>query len=94
MAWSASPQATALRITAELEDLRKGLVVWDKDYEGRTDDTNLFAMQSSIAAAVSDSLKVAILAEEQRALDEFPTTQPQGVRGVRGGALSVGPGQP
>ena len=63
-----------LRITAELEDLNKGLVVWDKDYEGRTDDTNLFAMQSGIAAAVSDSLKVAILAEEQRALDEFPTT--------------------
>ncbi len=64
----------SLRITAELEDLRKGLVVWDKNYEGRTDDTNLFAMQSSIAAAVSDSLKVAILAEEQRALDEFPTS--------------------
>ncbi|HEY8327520.1 MAG TPA: winged helix-turn-helix domain-containing protein [Rhodanobacter sp.] len=63
----------ALRITAELEDLNKGLVVWDKDYQGRTDDTNLFAMQSAIAAAVSDSLEVAILAEEQRALDEFPT---------------------
>jgi DNA-binding winged helix-turn-helix (wHTH) protein/TolB-like protein len=64
----------SLRITAELEDLRKGLMVWDKNYEGRTDNTNLFAMQSSIAAAVSDSLKVAILAEEQRALDEFPTS--------------------
>jgi TolB-like protein/Tfp pilus assembly protein PilF len=62
-----------LRITAELEDLNKGLVVWDKDYDGRTNDTNLFAMQSGIAAAVSESLKVAILAEEQRALDEFPT---------------------
>lgn len=62
-----------LRITAALEDLNKGRVVWDKDYEGRTDDTNLFAMQSAIAAAVSDSLKVAILAEERRALDEFPT---------------------
>ena len=64
----------AVRITAELEDLNKGLVVWDKDYEGRTDNTNLFAMQSGIAAAVSDSLKVAIPADEQRALDEFPTT--------------------
>ncbi|MES1263572.1 MAG: winged helix-turn-helix domain-containing protein, partial [Peristeroidobacter soli] len=64
----------SLRITAELEDLRKGVVVWDKNYEGRTDDTNLFEMQSSIAAAVSDSLKVAILAEERRALDEFPTS--------------------
>ena len=66
--------ANSLRITAELEDLRNGRTVWDKNYEGRTDDTNLFAMQSSIAAAVSDSLKVAILSEEQRALDEFPTS--------------------
>ena len=64
----------ALRITAELEDLNKGVLVWDKDYEGRTDDTNLFAMQSGIAAAVSDSLKVAILADERRALGELPTT--------------------
>jgi DNA-binding winged helix-turn-helix (wHTH) protein/TolB-like protein/Tfp pilus assembly protein PilF len=63
----------ALRITAELEDLNKGLVIWDKDYEGRTDSANLFAMQSGIAAEVSDSLKVAILADELRALGEFPT---------------------
>jgi DNA-binding winged helix-turn-helix (wHTH) protein/TolB-like protein/tetratricopeptide (TPR) repeat protein len=63
----------ALRITAELEDLNQGRLVWDEDYEGRTDDTNLFAMQSQIAAAVSDSLKVAILDEERRALGEFPT---------------------
>jgi DNA-binding winged helix-turn-helix (wHTH) protein/TolB-like protein/Tfp pilus assembly protein PilF len=62
-----------LRITAELEDLSTDRVVWDENYAGRTDDTNLFAMQSSIAAAVSGSLKVAMLAEEQRALDEFPT---------------------
>jgi len=70
---SISP-GNSLRITAELEDLRKGLVVWDKNYEGRTDDTNLFAMQSNIAAAVSESLKVAILSEERRALEEFPTS--------------------
>ncbi len=63
-----------LRITAELEDLRKGRVVWDKNYTGRTDDTNLFEMQSNIAAAVSESLKVAILTDERQALDEFPTS--------------------
>jgi DNA-binding winged helix-turn-helix (wHTH) protein/TolB-like protein/Tfp pilus assembly protein PilF len=66
-----------LRVTVELEDLKTGLVVWDNDYEGRTDDTNLFAVQSGIAAAVSDSLQVAILAEERRALDEFPTSNLQ-----------------
>ena len=63
-----------LRVTPELEDLNNGRVVWDKDYAGRTDDANIFAMQSGIATAVSDSLKVAILSEEWRALDEFPTT--------------------
>jgi DNA-binding winged helix-turn-helix (wHTH) protein/TolB-like protein/lipopolysaccharide biosynthesis regulator YciM len=63
-----------LRITAELEDLRRGHVVWDQEFTTRTDDTNLFATQSNIAAAVSDSLRVAVLADEQRALDEFPTS--------------------
>ena len=64
----------ALRVTAELEDLNEGRLVWDKDYEGRTDTTNLFGMQSELAAAVSNSLRVAVLADEQRALREFPTS--------------------
>ena len=63
-----------LRIAVELEDLATGRVVWHHDYTGRTDDTDLFAMQSAIAAAVSDSLKVAIRADERRALGELPTT--------------------
>jgi DNA-binding winged helix-turn-helix (wHTH) protein/TolB-like protein len=62
-----------LRITAELEDLHKGGVVWDRDYTARTDDTNLFATPSGIAAAVSQSLKVAILDDELRALGQLPT---------------------
>ena len=62
-----------LRITAELEDLHKGGVVWEHDYSGRIDDTNLFAMQAALAAAVSRSLKVAILDDERRALGELPT---------------------
>ena len=62
-----------LRITAELEDLHKGVVVWDQDYSGRTDDTNLFAIQSGIAAAVSQALKVAVLDDELRALGQLPT---------------------
>jgi DNA-binding winged helix-turn-helix (wHTH) protein/TolB-like protein len=62
-----------LRISAELEDLHKGGVVWEHDYSGRTDDTNLFAMQAAIAAAVSQSLKVVILDDERRSLGELPT---------------------
>ena len=63
-----------LHIAVELEDLGTGRVVWEHDYTGRTDDTDLFAMQSAIAAAVSDTLKVAIRADERRALGELPTT--------------------
>lgn len=69
---SVAPDKT-LRITAELEDLHKGGVVWDHDYTGRTDDTNLFAMQSDIASAVSRSLQVAVLDDELRAMGELPT---------------------
>ena len=47
--------------------------MWDHDYTGRTDDTNLFAMQSDIASAVSQSLKVAVLDDELRAMGELPT---------------------
>ncbi len=84
----------SLRITAELEDLRTGQVVWDKHYEGRTDDTNLFAMQSGIAAAVSESLKVAILGRGTAGAGRVPDHQSQGLRGVCGRALSAGPGEP
>jgi DNA-binding winged helix-turn-helix (wHTH) protein/TolB-like protein/Tfp pilus assembly protein PilF len=63
-----------LRIEAELEDLQKGGVVWEQNYGGRTDDTNLFEIQAAIARAVSQSLKVVILEEERRALGELPTT--------------------
>lgn len=62
-----------LRISAELEDLHKGGVLWEHNYSGRTDDTNLFAMQAAIAAAVSQSLKVVILDDERRSLGELPT---------------------
>jgi DNA-binding winged helix-turn-helix (wHTH) protein/TolB-like protein/Tfp pilus assembly protein PilF len=62
-----------LRISAELEDLHKGGVVWDHDYVASADDTNLFAMQAAIAAAASESLKVVILDDERRALGELPT---------------------
>jgi len=62
-----------LRVSLELEDLSTGRTVWDRDYTGRIDDADQFAMQSAIAAAVSESLKVAILADERRAIGELPT---------------------
>lgn len=67
-------QQNSIRITPELEDLTTGSLVWDDDYQGRIDDTNFFAIQSEIAASVSESLQVLILEDEQRALGELPTT--------------------
>lgn len=63
----------SVRITAELEDLGNGELLWDDDYQTRVDNTNFFAVQSEIAASVSDSLQVVVLEDEQRALAELPT---------------------
>jgi len=63
-----------VRITAELEDLGNGQLLWDDDYQTRVDNTNFFAVQSEIAASVSNSLQVVVLEDEQRALAELPTT--------------------
>jgi DNA-binding winged helix-turn-helix (wHTH) protein/TolB-like protein/Tfp pilus assembly protein PilF len=64
----------AVRITAELEDLGSGRLLWDNAYQTRIDNTNFFAVQSEIAESVSDSLQVVVLEDEQRALAELPTT--------------------
>lgn len=64
----------SIRITPELEDVGSGELLWDEDYQTRIDDTNFFAVQSEIAASVSDSLQVVVLEDEQRALGELPTT--------------------
>jgi tetratricopeptide (TPR) repeat protein len=63
----------SVRITAELEDLGNGELLWDDDYQTRVDNTNFFTVQSEIAASVSDSLQVVVLEDEQRALAELPT---------------------
>ncbi len=66
-----------LRLAVELEDLRSGRVIWERDYAGGAGDTGSFATLSAIAAAVSNALKVAILADERRALAELPTANLQ-----------------
>jgi|TARA_B100000315_G_scaffold95133_1_gene87387 TolB-like protein/Tfp pilus assembly protein PilF len=67
----ASP--SEIRITPALESLHDEVLIWDDDYESRIDDRNFFAVQAEIAAAVSNSLKIAILDDEKRALNELPT---------------------
>ncbi len=63
-----------IRIALTLEDLAAdGQVVWDETYLSRSDSTDLFGIQAQVAKSVSSSLKVAILAAEEYALDELPT---------------------
>ena len=69
VAWENLPPATPCISRLSSRSSTRALVVWDSVYDGRTDDTNLFALQSTIAAAVSDSLRVVMLARERRALD-------------------------
>lgn len=63
-----------IRVTLTLEDLAAdGQVVWDDTYLSRADSTDLFGIQAQVAKSVSSSLKVAILAAEEHALEELPT---------------------
>ncbi|MEP1448031.1 MAG: winged helix-turn-helix domain-containing protein [Paraglaciecola sp.] len=64
----------SIQITTELESLIKDDLIWNDHYRSRIDNTNFFSVQTDIAASVSDTLKVVILAKEQSALSELPTT--------------------
>ncbi len=62
-----------VRITPELDDIQNSKLIWDGNYQSRIDNTNIFEVQSKIAASVSDSLKIIILDEERKILGETPT---------------------
>ncbi|MBL4673214.1 MAG: winged helix-turn-helix domain-containing protein [Arenicella sp.] len=62
------------RVSLELEDLTSGELVWNGDYRQRANTIDQFTLRAEIAASVSESLKVAILDEERRALGDLPTT--------------------
>lgn len=70
----------SVRITPELEDLGRGVVIWDSLYEGHVDPERFFSMSSAIADAVSSSLKVIILDDERSALAELPTKDAEALR--------------
>jgi adenylate cyclase len=56
-----------LRVTVQLIDASNEEHVWSENYDRRLED--IFAVQSDIARKVSDSLKVKLLAKEERKLD-------------------------
>ena len=62
-----------LQVTSELDELSSGNLIWDDHYESRVDNTTFFSIQSKMATAVSQSLKVVILDEEKTTLGKLPT---------------------
>ncbi|WP_444998454.1 winged helix-turn-helix domain-containing protein [Aliikangiella sp. IMCC44359] len=62
-----------LQVTSELDELSSGKLIWDDHYESRVDNTTFFSIQSKMARAVSQSLKVVILDDEKTTLGELPT---------------------
>jgi TolB-like protein/Tfp pilus assembly protein PilF len=71
---SVQPQGN-VRITVSLEDLSQdGQIIWDDTYFFSPNDTDVFEVQSQIAAAVSDSLRVFVNDNERAALRTAPTS--------------------
>lgn len=66
-----------LRFMPALEELPSGRLLFNKHYPFIVDGNSFFEMSSGIAEAVSTALEVEILKEEQRALTEFPTSNPR-----------------
>ncbi len=62
-----------IRVSIELETLSTGKLVWSKDFDLQPGEKNVFSIQSNIAASVSRSLKVDVLATEQKQLAQVPT---------------------
>lgn len=61
------------RIIIELEDLRTGKLVWDRDFDIELSNTNRFSLQSDVAKQVTQALKVVMLEQEKRQLNQVPT---------------------
>jgi TolB-like protein/Tfp pilus assembly protein PilF len=61
-----------LRLSVELVETRTGRTVWAERYEREIDD--LFAIQTEIAQAITEKLKIVLSEEERRAIAKAPTT--------------------
>ncbi|WP_171022206.1 transcriptional regulator [Thalassotalea litorea] len=66
----------SIQITAEVEHLASGRLIWNGDFSVNRDQSSVFAIQNEIASAVSDALQVLLVKEEKRALAHTPTQVP------------------
>jgi DNA-binding winged helix-turn-helix (wHTH) protein/TolB-like protein/tetratricopeptide (TPR) repeat protein len=63
-----------VQITAELESVPDGDLLWDNKFVTVITDNNFFSVQSTIASSVTDTLKVYLTRADKKALQQLPTT--------------------
>ena len=80
-----------VRITAQLIDGATGDHVWAERYD--RDLTDIFAIQDEISKAIVDALKVKLLPEEKKAIEQRGTTQRRGLQALSHGPQLLGDGQ-
>jgi TolB-like protein len=62
-----------VRITAQLIDSKDGMHVWSQTYERDLSAEDLFYIQSDVARAITDKLRVTLTAEDEQRLAKVPT---------------------
>ena len=73
-----------MRITAQLIDGATGDHVWAERYD--RDLTDIFAIQDEISEAIVDALKLKLLPEEKKAIEQRGTTQCRSLQSLPDGA--------
>ncbi len=72
---SVRKQGDHVRVMAELVDASNGYRLWSQEYDRELKD--VFAIQSEIARAIADALKVTLAAETRTRLGRAATTSPE-----------------
>ena len=71
-----------VRINVQLIDARTDEHLWSEIYDRQLSAANIFSIQSEIATAIAEALRVALSPEEQDRLKAVPTGEPRRPRSV------------
>ena len=80
-----------MRITAQLVDGSSNDHVWAERYDRDLND--IFAMQDEISQAIVKALKLKLLPEEKKAIEQRGNDQPRGLQSLPDGAAALRHGQ-
>ncbi len=76
-----------VRITAQLVDGSSNDSVWAERYDRDLND--IFALQDEISQAIVKALKLKLLPEEKKAIEQRGTTEPRGLQPAADGAAAL-----